>query len=70
MKWIECDNYEKLPIGEWLVKVEDDRHGYHVANVAKNSSDQKLIIVGNHFDFDMQDLIAYSEFDRFEPPTK
>ena len=70
MKWIELDDYKKLPVGDWVVKVDDSRHKYHIANVTKNSGGQKLIIVGNHFDFDMQDLIAYSEFDRFEPPTK
>ena len=70
MKWIELDDYKKLPVGDWLVRIDKDRKPYHVASVTKNKEGHKLIIVGSHFSFDMGALIAYTKFDRYEPPTK
>lgn len=68
MKWIECDNTNKLPVGEWLVKIDRERDPYHIAVVTKQTADgHKMIIIGNHFDFDMGKLIAYTDFERYEP---
>ena len=70
MEWIECDDYKKLPFGDWLVRIDKDRKPYHVACVTENNSGSKMIIVGNHFSFDMGQLIAYTSFEPYEPPNK
>lgn len=70
MKWIACDDYKELPVGDWLVKIDKDRKPYNIAVVTEGTSDgHKMIIVGNNFSWDMGDLIAYSAFERYEPVT-
>ena len=64
--WTKCDDYEKLPAGDWLVKIDDDIHPYHIANVTVNKMGSKLIIVGSYFAWDRGDLIAYTTIDTFE----
>ena len=63
MRWEPLNDWKKLPEGDWLVKITKDRKPYHVASVSRNTGDgHKIIIVGNHFHWDMGDLIAYSPF--------
>lgn len=70
MKWIACDDYKKLPVGEWLVKIDVIREPYHIAFVTEETGDgHKMVTVGGHFSFDMGNLIAYSAFERYEPVT-
>ena len=65
-KWIKCDDYKKLPIGEWLVKINKDRNPYHIACVTENSGGSKIVIVGSYFSWDRGDLIAYTAFEKYE----
>lgn len=56
-EWISVNGSKELPIGSWLVEVKDKRKGRisrQVAVVHKN-----LIVIGNHFDFDMRPVISY-----------
>lgn len=55
--WIKCSNYKELPVGCWLVRVENDRHPFQVAYVNKN----KIVVVGGAFHFDSKPLIEYKE---------
>ena len=65
--WQECSDWKDLPEGDWLVKIDNGRKPYHIANVTtKTAHGHKMIIVGNHFHFDMGNIIAYSPFDRYE----
>jgi hypothetical protein len=70
MEWIECDDYEKLPNGEWLVHIDKSRKPYHVAVVTQNNDGHKIIIVGSHFSWDMDQLIAYTSFEPYEPSNQ
>lgn len=63
--WTPCDDWGLLPDGEWLVKVDNERKPYHVANAFTNPSG-KIVIVGGMFSFDAGNLIAYSPFGRYE----
>ena len=65
MNWIICKSWDDLPEGEWLVKTNKDRKPYHVAEVSINPQSRN-VIVGNHFSWDMGDIIAYTAFDRYE----
>ena len=62
VSWIKCDSWEDLPVGTWLTKIDKERKPYNVAEVGKNSQGDKIIIVGNHFSFDMGNIIAYAKF--------
>lgn len=64
VRWIKCTNWDDLPDGEWLVKIENDRKPYHVA-YAGGSHPSRIIIVGNHFSFDMGNIIAYTGFEKY-----
>ena len=67
VSWIECDDWSKLPVGDWLVKINKDRKPYHVASVTKSDNNSsKIIVVGNHFSWDMGAVIAYADFNKFE----
>ena len=66
MDWIACDKWDDLPVGEWLVKISKDRKPYHIAVASENRNSSRVVIVGNHFHFDMGDIIAYTGFDRYE----
>jgi hypothetical protein len=71
MEWIECDDYEKLPNGEWLVKIDDDEFPHVIAYVTDKTGDgHKMIIVNGHFSMDMGQLIAYTSFEPYEPPNQ
>jgi hypothetical protein len=63
-EWIKCTDWDDLPKGTWLVKVEDVNEPYHVAYV-RNSKPGCIVVVGGHFHFDMEDIIAYTTFDRY-----
>lgn len=67
MDWKELSNWGDLPEGSWIVKTNDERHPYHVAYVSSKTGDgHKMINVGNHFYFDMGEIIAYSPFDGYK----
>ena len=56
-EWIEVNNAKELPIGSWMVQVKDKRNGKitrHIANRREN-----VTLVGSHFHFDMDPVIAY-----------
>lgn len=56
-KWIEVEGSQNLPLGEWLVTTKERRNRgneVHVAKVYEN-----VIYIGQYFDFDMPDVIAY-----------
>jgi len=50
---INCTEWEELPLGCLLVKVEHKIYPYQVAYVSENAQGQKIIIAGNRFSFDM-----------------
>lgn len=58
-EWIEVDGAENMPMGKYLVTTQE-RGGrekdVHVAKVRKN-----VIIVGQHFHFDMPKVVAYMD---------
>ncbi|WP_415912522.1 hypothetical protein [Neptuniibacter sp. QD37_11] len=59
--WVACTSFEELPLGTWLVKVDDEDAPYQVAYV-REANKSKVIIVGHYFHFDSADLIAYKAF--------
>lgn len=64
--WIPCTDWESLPDGAWLVKIDNERKPYHIANVATNTQKSKIIIVGSCFHWDMRSIIAYTAFERYD----
>lgn len=64
--WIECNSWDDLPMGTSLVKIDKDREPYNVAEVAVNTQGHKIVVVGNHFSFDMGRPLAYGLFNKFE----
>lgn len=65
-EWIKCDSWDDLPIGEWLVTVDTKRDDkYHIAQCT-GAGTGKLIIVGSYFSFDMDNIVAYTTFDKYE----
>lgn len=66
MCWMPCTAWKDLPIGSWLVKIDKDRKPYNVAEVSKNAQGDRMVIVGNHFSWDMGDIIAYTPFGKYE----
>lgn len=66
MNWIECDNWDDLPAGTWLVKIDKDRKPYNVAECTVKEDGSRLIIVGNYFHWDIGDIVAYTVFEFFD----
>ncbi|WP_129678608.1 hypothetical protein [Klebsiella variicola] len=57
MIWIPVNGVKSIPVGDWLVTTIErgpKSREIHVAKVREN-----YIIVGNHFNFDMPEVIAY-----------
>ena len=54
--WVLVDGIKKVPVGTWLVYLEQSLHGSKVvaANVNENTS-----IVGGYFAFDAPKVLAY-----------
>ena len=65
MSWKEIDNYEDLPAGVWLVKTSSEHFHYHVADVSVRPNG-KFIVVGGHFHYDQEPIIAYTSFDGYD----
>ena len=65
-RWIECNDWDKLPEGTFLVKIDKDRNPYNVAECSKNNQGSRIIIVGKYFHWDIGDIVAYTEFEPFE----
>ena len=65
MRWVECASWDDLPDGDWLVKIDKDRRPYHVARKSSKNS-TRTIIVGNHYSWDIGNIIAYADFDKYD----
>ena len=65
MKWKTCDNWDDLPEGSWLVKTGNIRRPYHIADMKINPNGGKVVIVGNHFSWDMGKIIAYTPYEKY-----
>lgn len=61
LNWIECNNWDDLPVGEFIVRLDKDRSSHHAAR----RSEDGLIKVGHTFHFDHKGLIAYAEFNKY-----
>jgi urease beta subunit len=48
------------------VKINKERKPYNVAEVADRGEGERIIIVGNHFHWDMGSLVAYTEFEPYD----
>jgi len=55
--FIPLDDYNKLPVGTHLVKIDDTqvRGCYHVATVSSSN----IVVVGGHFSWDRKPLVSY-----------
>ena len=56
-EWIKVESYKDLPVGDWLVQVDDpvfDTLILHTAAIRSNVG-----IIGGLFAFDQRDVIAY-----------
>lgn len=60
--WIKCDVWSELPVGAWLVKLQDG--DYYVAE--RLDSTNKPVFVGGNFHFDMAEPVAYTTFEKYE----
>lgn len=65
-EWKELTNWKELPVGEWLVKIKDERRPYGIAKCFLNNQGHKIITIGAMFYFDAGEIEAYSDFFRYE----
>lgn len=61
--WIKVKSTEDLPLGKWLVYMEDGEYGYCEVHNAANG---KISIINGAFYFDKPNVIAYTEFIKYE----
>lgn len=61
--WIKVKSTEDLPLGMWLVYMEDGEYGYCEVNKAARG---KISIINGAFYFDKPNVIAYTEFIKYK----
>ena len=61
MNWIPVNSYEDVPMGVWLVKLENDSGDLSPYQVLQRHP--KCSIIGHFFAFDEARVIAYSPFE-------
>ncbi len=61
--WIKCTEWEELPVGMWLVRIEDEHEPFQVAYVTGSAKGYKLVVVGGRFSWDMPPLLEYRSID-------
>ena len=64
--WIDCDNYDDLPVGMWLAHVENERKPYCIVDVGQNAQGHKIVTSGGSFSWDMGPIVAYIDFVKYE----
>ena len=57
--WTKCNDWKSLPMGRWLVKVNDEIKPYQVAYAVEGAHGCKIVTVGSVLSFDSPPLIAY-----------
>jgi hypothetical protein len=55
-EWIRCNGYKNLPVGNWLVLVDDPREEKRVQACTARAN---VTLVGGIFAFDAKPVIAY-----------
>lgn len=61
--WTKVKSTEDLPVGKWLVYMEDGEYGYCEVH---NAASGKISIINGAFYFDKPNVIAYTEFIKYE----
>ena len=61
--WIKVKSIEDLPLGMWLVYMEDGEYGYCEVHRAIGSN---VAVINGAFYFDKPNVIAYTEFIKYE----
>ena len=61
--WIKVESTESLPLGKWLVYMEDGEYGYCEVHYTANG---KISIINGEFYFDKPNVIAYTNFIKYE----
>lgn len=64
MNWTPCSEWRDLPIGTWLVKIDDNKDPYHIAEVTSPGGN-KLIIAGGIFYRERKPVLAYTDFEPY-----
>lgn len=62
--WIDVEGTKKMPIGHWIVLMEDGKYG--VCQIAQGSN-CTIGIINGHFYFDMAPVIAYMPMPEYIP---
>jgi len=72
LDWVDCDNWDDLPEGQWIVKLVVGRstREYQVATVKTNTRNSRFVIVGHGFSFDAGQIEAYAAFIPYKSSTK
>lgn len=55
--WIKVDGSKNVPIGKWLVTVDEYKRKGREVHVCERH--ENVTYIGGHFDFDMPEVIAY-----------
>lgn len=61
--WIKVKSTKEIPVGKWLVFMEDEEYGYCEVNKTKSG---KISIINGAFYFDKPNVIAYTEFIKYK----
>lgn len=63
--WIDCTDYQELPLGIWLACIDNERKPYVVIDVGENNQGHKIITSGGSFHWDMKPIKAYTDFIKY-----
>lgn len=61
--WHKVEGVKDIPIGDWVVILDDGKKGYLEARQCANGV---LYIVNGYFHFDQRPVVAYSLFPKYD----
>lgn len=62
-KWIKVSGTNDVPVGEWVVIMQDGKKGFCEVNKTRNGT---IAVINDHFYFDLAPVIAYHELPKYE----
>lgn len=61
--WVKIKATKEIPVGKWLVYMEDGEYGYCEVNKTRNGI---IAVINGRFYFDIASVVAYTSFNHYE----
>ena len=61
--WIKVKSTKEIPVGKWLVYMEDGEYGYCEVNKTKSGT---IAVINGGFYFDRATVVAYTSFNQYK----